>query len=158
MSNQGFATPAIEQQAIMNARLSFKVKLIGNTTAASVTAGTTANDGISVWLEAASLSAPTDANFSGLQSSATPTVIGIYIEDGSAIRLGGVTVPVNSIRSASMTAGVITDKGVASAIAGSTGVTTSQNLAFQVSCTGLDVNAAAIDHEFNVEVTYDRIA
>jgi hypothetical protein len=157
MADQGFATPAIEQQAIMNARLSFKVKLIGNTTAASVTAGTTANDGIRVWLEAASLSAPTNANFSGLQSSATPTVIGIYIEDGHAIRLGGVTVPVNSIRSASMTAGVITNTGETSAISGSTGVTDDGNLAFQVSCTGLDVNAAAIDHEFNVEVTYDRL-
>lgn len=158
MANQGFSTPALEQQAVMNHRLSFKVKLIGNTTAASVTGGTTANDGARVWLESNSTSAPSNANFSGLQSSATPTVIGIYIEDGKAVRLHGVTVPVNSIRSASMTAGVITNKGATSAISGNTGITSDGNIAFQISCTGMDVNAAAIDHEFTVEVAYDQLA
>lgn len=155
MADQGFGKPAIEQQAVMNKTLSFKVKIVGSTAIASITAGTTANDGIRVWLENNSASAPTDANFSGLTLSVAPTVIGVYVNVGDAIRLGGVTVPVNSIRSASMTAGVVTNKGATSLISGNTGVTASNNLAFQVSCTTLDCDAAALTHEFNVELTYD---
>jgi len=155
MADQGYAKPSLEQQAVMNKALSFKVKLAGNTTVASITAGTSANAGAQVWIETASASAPTDANFSGLTLSVAPVVLGIYVNVGDAIRLHGATVPVNSIRSASMTAGVVTNKGATSAIAGNTGVTTSGNLAFQVSCTSLDGDASTANHEFTVDLVYD---
>ncbi len=155
MSDQGFATPEIEQVAIKNHRLSFKVDLYGSTTEGSITASAQGTPGIRVWLSSQSATAPSNANFASLISSATPTVIGIYITDGRAAKLHGVTVPVNGIRSASMTAGVITNKGATSAIAGNTGITSDGNIAFQIACTTLDLDAAALNHQFDVEVTYD---
>ncbi len=155
MSDQGFASPEVEQLAIKRHSLSFKVSLFGSTTEASITGACQGTPGVRLWLSSQSATAPSDANFASLISSATPTVLGIYITDGRAVRLHGVTVPVNSIRSASMTAGVVTNKGAVSAITGNTGVTSAGNLAFQVSCTTLDLDAAALNHEFSVEVTYD---
>ncbi len=150
MSDQGFASPEVEQLAIKRHSLSFKVSLFGSTTEASITGACQGTPGVRLWLSSQSATAPSDANFASLISSATPTVLGIYITDGRAVRLHGVTVPVNSIRSASMT-----NKGAVSAITGNTGVTSAGNLAFQVSCTTLDLDAAALNHEFSVEVTYD---
>lgn len=155
MAFQGFSTPAIEQQAAKNKTVSFKVNLYGSTTEASITASTSANDGIQVWLSSASASAPSNANFSGLTSGTAPSIIGIYVTDGQATKLHGVTVPTNSIKSASMTAGVVTNKGATHAITGNSGVTDDGNLAFQISCTTLDLDAAAINHEFTVELNYD---
>ncbi len=164
MSNQGFATPAVEQLAIKNKQLKFKVYLAGSTTEGSITASTTGTSGVRVWLSSQSATAPSTANFASLTSGTAPSIIGIYIDcggtstvAGQAKRLHGVTVPVNAIRSASMTAGVVTNKGVVDAIAGSTGVDSLGNIAFQISCTTLDLDAAAINHEFSVEVGYDAV-
>jgi hypothetical protein len=164
MADQGFATPALEQIAVKNKTLKFKVNLYGSTTEGSITASTTGNDGVRVWLSSQSATAPASANFAGLTSGTAPSVIGVYIDcggtadvAGQAKRLHGVTVPVNSIRSASMTAGVVTNRGVASAIAGSTGIDSLGNIAFTISCTTLDLDAAALNHEFTVEVGFDAV-
>jgi len=155
MSDQGFASPEVEQVAIKRHALTFKVTIVGSTTEGSVTGACQGSPGIRLWLSSQSATAPSNANFASLISSATPTVVGVYITDGRAARLHGVSVPVNSIRSASMTAGVVTNKGATSAIAGNTGVTSDGNLAFQVACTTLKATDAANTHEFTCEVTYD---
>lgn len=156
MAYQGFGTPELENKAGKNHKLSFKVTLYGSTTEASITANSDCGPGARVWLSSQSASAPSAANFSGLTSASSPTVIGMVIDcDGRASKLHGVTIPVNSIRSASMTAGVVTNKGATSAISGNTGVTSDGDLAFQISCTNLDLDAAALNHEFTVEVNFD---
>lgn len=161
MSDQGFQNPQLEQIAGKNKRLSFLVTLKGNTSAASIVGTTNCNVGAQVYTILTSATAPSDANFSGLVNATAPATIGIYIQttpsltNGDAKQLGGVTVPVNSIRSVSMTAGVVTNKGAVSAIAGNTGVTTNGNLAFQIACTTLDLDAQTADHTFIVDVEYD---
>ncbi len=154
MAFQGFAYADQEELGVKNRLLSFEVTLFGSTTLASTTGYTNAPVGVQVWSQATSATAPTDANFASLVSSATPTVIGLYVLDGRATKLNSVTIDAGSIQSASMTATVITRKGVTGSPA-STGVTTSGNLAFQVSCTGVDLDAAAINHKFTVTVDYD---
>lgn len=156
MGDQGFATPAIEQAGTKNKRLTLFVTLNGNTTAASITGSTNAQNGAALYLAAASLTAPTDANFASLTSTSAPVVFGVYINaDGRATRLNNVVVPTPAIRSPSMTAGVITFKGAVSAISGNTGVTTSGNLAFQVSCTTLDLDAQIQTHTFPIDIEFD---
>jgi hypothetical protein len=164
MSDQGFATPALEQLAVKNKSLKFKVYLYGSTTEGSITASTSGNSGARVWLSSQSATAPSTANFASLTSGTAPSVIGVYIDcggtstvAGQAARLHGVTVPVNSIKSASMTAGVVTNKGATHAITGNTGIDSLGNIAFQISCTTLDLDAAAINHEFSVEVNFDAV-
>ncbi len=155
MAYQGFYTPAVENLAAKNKKLSFRVTIVGSVTEGSVTASTDANDAVRIWLSSQSATAPSNANFASLISSATPTVIGVYITDGRAAKLKGVAVQVNSIRSASMTAAVVTNKGATSAIAGNTGVTSDNNLAFQLACTTLKATDAANTHSFDVECNFD---
>lgn len=172
MSNQGFGAPGLEQTAAKNHRLSFQVVLQGNTTLASTTAAAFGPGAdVQVWTQVNSATAPADANFASLVSNATPTVIGIYIPcapfvtlgtttspAGNAVRLHQVTVDANSIRSASMTAAVVTYKGSVSAITGNEGVTASSGaIAFQLSCTTLKLTDAANTHRFSVNVDYDVI-
>lgn len=158
MANQGFSQTSNEQQAIMNKRLSFKIKIVGSATEANVKAVCTNNPGFRVWLSSQSATAPSNANFSGLTSAATPSVIGVYGYVADALRLHGVSVPTNSIKSASITAVVITNKGATDLISGNSGVTADNNIAFQCSLTGGDLDAAAIDHEFTVDLCYDATA
>jgi len=157
MSDQGFAKPGLEQLAVKLKRLAFKVKITGSTTEGSITGEVLdcPDASVRVWLSSQSATAPSSANFASLTSASAPSVIGIYVDVGDARYLHGVTVPVNSIKSASMTAGVITNKGATHAITGNTGVTSDKDLAFQVSCTTADFDAAAINHEFSVELTYE---
>lgn len=155
MADQGFGNPQLEQLAGKNKRLSLLITLKGNTVAASIAGFSDANVGAQVWLAAQSLTAPADAAFTSLTSTTAPNVLGVYITDGQAKTFKGASVPVASIRSASMTAGVVTAAGATSAIAGKTGITTGGNVAFQVSCTTLDLDAATLDHSFTVDVAYD---
>lgn len=158
MANQGFATAAMENLSGKNKRLAFDVTIVGSTTEASVTAGTDANDGVRVWLSSQSATAPSNANFASLVSSASPTVIGLYLTDGRAAKLKAVTVDSAAIQSASMTAGVVTYKGQAAAYGtGRNGITDDGNIAFQISCTNLKATDAANTHKFSVSVTYDVI-
>lgn len=164
MADQGFFNPQLEQAAAKNKRISFVVTLNGNASVASATGTTNANIGAQVFLTSGSLTAPTNANFAGLTSTATPSIIGVYLPVGDAKKLGGVTVPVNSIRSASMTAGVVTNKGAVSAIAGNTGIclpsvttfTQGNDLAFQIALTSAALNVT-LTHEFVVDVEYDVV-
>lgn len=157
MSDQGYLSPQLEQLAGKNRKLNLLVTLKGNTSAASIAGFTDANVGAQVWLASASLTAPTDATFTGLVSTTAPAVIGIYITDPQARVFKGATVPVSSIRSPSMTAGVVTATGLTSAIAGKTGIAslTNGNVAFTISCTTLDLDAQTSDHTFAVDVEYD---
>ncbi len=157
MANQGYASPSIEQVAIKNHYLQFHVFFNANTTAASITINTEAQIGITAYSSVTQGSAPADASFPTLADTAT-AVSGFYIQcGGRALRLKGVTVPVNSIRSASMTAGVITNAGAASAISGKTGVTSGGNIAFSISQTALNGLLAAGVSEYDVEVCFDTV-
>ncbi len=161
MSNQGYALPSIEEVAIKNKKLTVQVTLYGSTTLGSITAVTTGSPGVAVWTQTSSATAPSDANFASLLSSATPTVLGIYITDGRAVRVNRAAVPVECILSASMTAGVVTLKGANVVTATNTtgplktGVTSAGNVAFQVSCTTLKLTDFANTHQFSVDVEYD---
>lgn len=159
MSDQGFSSPGLEGMAIKRKSLALKIVLYGSTTEGSITAAVTncGDNTARVWLSSQSATAPSEANFSGLTSASAPTVIGVFVDVGDARRVHGITVPVNSIKSPTMTAGVVTNKGAVSAIyaSGNSGVTSGKDIAFQVSCTTLDLDAAAINHEFSVELTYD---
>ncbi len=158
MAFQGFPYADEEELGVKNRLLTFEVTLFGSTTLASTTGFTNAPVGVQVWTQATSATAPSDANFASLVSSATPTVIGLYVLDGRATKLNNVIIDANSIQSASMTAAVITWKGAStSASLGTktTGVTTTGNLAFQVSCTAVDLDSAALNHKFTVTVDYD---
>lgn len=166
----GSPWPQLEDIGVHMKRLTLKVSLVGSTTAGSVTGSTDGGLGAVVYTEAQSLTAPSDANFASLLNSATPTVIGIYLSDQAGVLAGGLTstplgrikqvnqivVDANSIQSGSMTAGVVTWKGLAAAISGGgrLGVTSNGNLAFQISCTGLKLTAAALNHTFQVVIDY----
>lgn len=154
MAFQGFPYADQEELGVKNRSYSFEVTLFGSTTLASTTGYANAPVGVQVWTQATSATAPSEANFASLVSSATPTVIGLYCLDGRAVKLNSVTIDAGSIQSASMTATVITRKGITGTPA-STGVTALGHLAFQVSCTGVDLDAAAINHKFTVNVNYD---
>jgi len=156
MADQGWAYPGLEKMNIKRKQFALKIKISGSTTEGSITAQilNSPDAGARVWLSSQSLSAPSDANFASLTSAAAPSVIGVYLTVGDARYLHEVVVPTNTIKSASMTAGVITNKGATHAITGNTGVTSNKNLAFQVSCTTADFDAAAIDHEFDVFGSY----
>ena len=158
MAFQGFPYADSEALGVKNRLLTFEVTLFGSTTLASTTGFTNAPVGVQVWTQATSATAPTDANFASLASNVAPSVIGLYVLDGRAVKLNNVIIDANSIQSASMTATVITWKGATTAAAlgtKSTGVTTTGNLAFQVSCTTVDLDAAALNHKFTVTVDYD---
>lgn len=157
MSDQGWATSGLEKMSIKRKAFSLKVKLFGSTTEGSITATilNCPDAGARVFLSSQSATAPSDANFASLTSGTAPSVIGIYMSVTDARYLHDVTVPTNSIKSASMTAGVVTNKGATHDITGNTGVTSSKNIAFQISCTTLDLDAAAINHEFDVIGSYD---
>lgn len=158
MSTNGFATPSLEQVAIKNKSLSFRVFLSGNTTAANIVATTEAQVGVAVYTSLLSLTAPADANFSGLLDITAPAVQGFYIQcGGRAVALKSVSVQTNTIRSAAMTGAVVTNAGAASPIVGKTGVTTGGNIAFQIACTALDLDAASVNHQYDVDVTFDQL-
>ena len=159
MSDQGFAASQNEQRAAKAKSLAIEVTLIGSTTTAACLGFSNSPDGVTVYTEATSATAPSTANFSGLQSAATPTVIGLYIQNGGlAKKVNRAAVDALTIFSASMTAGVITLKGATAATGygtNGTGVDSAGNIALQVSCTGVDQNAASINHKFTIEVDYD---
>ncbi len=158
MANTGWATPGLDSIGIKRKALALKVFITGSTTEGSITAyiKNAEDNGARIWLSSQSLTAPADANFASLLSAGSPTVIGLYLTVGDAKYLHGASVPVNSIKSASMTAGVITNKGATHAITGNTGVTSSNNIALQVSCTVLQANLA-LNHEFNIDLVYESI-
>lgn len=156
MSDQGFTQPSLEQIAIRNKRLQFRVTAAGNTTAASITVTSQGAPGVTIYTALNSLSAPAAANFSGLTNTSAPVNVGFAIDvGGRALMLKGVDVKPNTIRSASMSAAVITNTGSASAIIGRTGVGTDGNLYFMCSCSGLDLDAQIANHEFDVDLTFD---
>ncbi len=158
MAFQGFPYADQEALGVKNRTLSFEVTLFGSVTLASTTGYTNSPVGIEVWTQATSATAPSAANFASLVSNATPTVIGLYLLSGRATKLNAVSIDANSIQSASMTASAITWKGATTTAAlgtKSTGVSSDGNLAFQVSCTGVDLDAATIQHKFTCVVNYD---
>lgn len=158
MANQGFTQVSLEEVAVKNKRLAVQVILRGSTTAAGITAMTSGSPGFAVYTEQSSLTAPSDANFASLLSTATPTVIGLYVLDGYAVRMNRVSVDTAAVLSASMTSGSVTYKGATQTLAsgsGRTGVTSGGNLAFQVQCLGLKLTDSSNIHNFSVDVEYD---
>lgn len=157
MADQGWSAPGLESAAIKRKSFAFRVKVTVSATEGSVTAQVLNCPDASarVYLSSQSATAPSEANFSGLTSSAAPSVFGFVVDCGDARFLHDVSVPTNSIKSASMTAGVVTNKGAAHAVTGNTGVTSAKDLAFQVSCTACQFTLTAPgNHEFDVIGSY----
>lgn len=156
MSDQGFSQAQNEQRAVKNKSLAIEVTLLGSTTLAACLGYSNAPEGVTVWTQASSATAPSNANFASLVSNATPTVIGVYVNSGRAVKVNRCAVDANTIFSASMTAGVVTLKGDAATLGSNrTGITADNNIALQVSCTGVDQDAAPINHKFTLELDYD---
>lgn len=156
MSDQGFTQSQNEQRAAKAKSLAIEVTLLGSTTTAACLGYSNSPDGVQVYTQASSATAPSDANFASLLSTATPTVIGLYINSGVATKVNRCAVDANTIFSGSMTAGVITLKGAAATLGSNrTGITTAGNIALQVSCTTLKQNADNTNHKFTVEIDYD---
>lgn len=157
-SDVELADSSLEASRLRYREVNALATLYGNTTAASIAGGSDVTN-IKVYVESSGQPTPVDsgANFGTLDSNAAPSVIGILVltgltvATGNALRVVNVEIPALSITSASMTAGVVSLKG-----ASSTGVTASGNIAFTVSCTGLDlsVDAAIANSSFNVIVSY----
>lgn len=126
------------------------ITVYGNTVVASITAGTNVT-GVIPYVEAAGQPTPVDsgANFGTLESGADPSTVGILALTGTASRIIDIYVPTQGIVSAVMTTGAITKKGDSS-----TGVTASGNIAFVVSCAGLQIDAAITNHSFPVVIQY----
>ena len=97
--------------------------------------------------------ADTGANFPTLDSNAAPSTFGVvvYVQDAARI-LRVETLPL-TISSAQMTAGVTALANLYGA--SNTGVTASKNLAFVVSCTGLDLDSAIQNHVFDLMIHYE---
>ena len=98
-----------------------------------------------------------DANFGTLNSNADPSTIGLLFLTGDAetpvaTSVGLIYEPVLEVlRKPSAATLTITNRG------GSTnGVTTSRNLAFTISCAGLDFDSGVTDYEFLFRVNYAR--
>jgi hypothetical protein len=156
MSDQGFVQSQNEERAVKAKALAIEVTLVGSTTTAACLGFSNSPDGVTVYTEATSATAPSNANFSGLASAATPTVIGLLVNSGRIKKINRAAVDANTIFSASMTAGVVTLKGDSATLGSNrTGVTDDGNGALQVSCTGLDLNAASLNHKFTIEIDYD---
>jgi hypothetical protein len=153
MSDQNFRYAALEQVAVQNKSLNLRALVVGSATEASITKSTTGGAQAFIYLAAQSLTAPSGSNFSGLTSTTAPSVFGVYINVGGQARCVH-RADIASIRSASMTAGVVTLRGAASAISGSTGVTADGNIAFTVSATAAAFNVA-LSHEFSILVEFD---
>lgn len=156
MSDQGFVYSQNEQRAVKSKTLAIEITLLGSTTLAACLGATNSPDGVQVYTQASSATAPSDANFASLVSNATPTVVGIYVLSGIAKKVNRCAVDANTIFSGSMTAGVVTLKGAAASLGSNrTGITTDKNIALQVSCTTLKQNADNTNHKFTVELDYD---
>lgn len=98
-----------------------------------------------------------DANFGALDSNADPSSIGLLVLCGDArtpvaVATGSAPEPVLEVlRKPSAATLTITNRG------GSTnGVTTSKNLAFTISCAGLDFDSGVTNYEFLFRVVYAR--
>jgi len=149
----------IETQNIQIRRIAVKVTLIGNTVKTSIYGNTDTPD-TRAYVEINGVQPSTSgtgalfledagATFGTLDSDAAPSTIGILLKVGDAIELVKAEVPTLTISSNAMTAGVITKAG-----ASTTGVTASNNIAFVVSGTNLDLDADVSNHIFWVDVTY----
>lgn len=126
------------------------IDLYGASEAGSVAAGTNVT-GVIPYVATLSQPTPVDsgANFGTLDSTADPTTIGVLALTGFAKRIVDIYVPNQGITSASMTAGAITKCG-----ASNTGITASGNIAFVVSCVGLDLDSAIVTHSFPIVIKY----
>lgn len=129
--------------------------LNGSATLASITTSTDVGAaGAKIYCETVSgvqptITEDTGANFATLDSEAAPAIVGVLVRCADAKAM--VAKPrITVVSSASMTAGVTTLAG-----ASTSGVTASKNLAFTISCTGLDLDAGTATHTFLVEYWYD---
>lgn len=136
---------------IFQRRFAAKITLVGSTVLTNLNAYSD-NSAVIPYVEINGVQptpADSDANFGTLDSNAAPSTTGILVLCQDAVELISATVPPESIVSGSMTAGVTTRKG--GALIGST---TSYNLAYVVSCTGLDLDSAIANHSFWVNHAY----
>ncbi len=133
----------------------FVVTLNGSATLANITTSTDVGAaGAKVYAETISGTQPTitedtGANFVAIDSEAAPSVVGILVRCGDALRMIGKP-RVTVVSSATMTAGVSTLAGTSLS-----GVTALGNLAFTVSCTTLDLDSGTATTTFLVEFWYD---
>jgi hypothetical protein len=150
-----------EQNKLAYEDLNVKVQIIGSQTQSSIL---TYSDGSTLVYhedDARTVTA-VDAGIgfalTDLDNDAPPAVLGVLIPVGDALEIIELLVPTTSIVNVAlagpMTAGVVTLKG-----ASSTGVTASGNIAFTLSCTGLDIdedNSTVVNCSFWIKVRYRK--
>jgi len=150
----------LEQARLKRQYITTLVTVAGSATLGSVLISTDLGSAVQPYWEASTGVQPTvtadlGANFTTLNSEAAPSSMGILVACGDARKL--VAVRATVVSSATMTAGVATFAGASTSgvtAALSTAVNGGQNVAFSVSCTGLNFNLAATS-TFLLEVWYD---
>ena len=146
-----FNRSSLEQSANELVTLQAQITIKGSATLANINGYSDRPDGVIVYVETVSNTAPTvtedsGANLGTLESETAPCLIGVLVMDGKFAKFLDCTVV--NISSASMTAATISKKG-----ASSSGVTASGNLAFVISGTNLDIDAGgSVDHTFDIIV------
>lgn len=148
-----------EQNALALKTIWVKCSIVGSQTQASIK--TYADGSVLVYHEddtrtVTAVDAGIGYALTDLDNDSAPAVLGFLVPVGDASEICEISVPsngiVNTSLSAGMTAGVATLKG-----ASSTGVTTSGNISFTLSCTTLDIdedNATTPNCVFWVRIVY----
>jgi hypothetical protein len=143
-------SPVLESAALRDREINTKITIVANTTDASIKAYSDLGSAVTVYKEGDTVS-DSDAQFGTLDTDAAPGVFGVLVNCQDAFRINKIEVPVDSISSATMTAGVVAWKG------GGDGVTSSNNIAFTVSCTNLDPDADTATTTFNLVIKYKAL-
>lgn len=141
---------------IFERRLASRITLLGSNVLTAINAYADIDDVIPyvVINGVQPVPADTGANFPALTSGANSSCgIVVYNQDGFANGLVDVQVPALSIQSLTMTAGIVDAYGAVSGLY-NTGVTASNNLAFRVVCTGLNLGAAVSTSNFWIDLVY----
>lgn len=156
--------PEYEQALLTVETVTAKVEIIGHTTQASIKTYCSNISSVTVYHEddtrtVTAVDAAPGFALTDLDNDAAPAVLGFVIPVGDAREIVSITVPTNGIVNTSltgaMTAGVATKCG-----ASSTGVTLTNNIAFTLSCTALDIDedlATTPNCTFFVEVKYLKL-
>jgi hypothetical protein len=133
-------SPVLESAALRDREINTKITIVANTTDASIKAYSDLGSAVTVYKEGDTVS-DSDAQFGTLDTDAAPGVFGVLVNCQDAFRINKIEVPVDSISSATMTAGV----------------TSSNNIAFTVSCTNLDPDADTATTTFNLVIKYKAL-
>ncbi len=145
---------SLTTQDIFERRIASKITLLGSNVLTDINAYSDVTNVIPyvVINGAQPVPADTGANFPALTSGANSSC-GIVVSCQDGFQLVDVQVPAFSIQSLSMTGGICDPYGAVFGLY-NTGVTASNNLAFRVVCTGLNLGAAVSTSSFWINAVY----